>query len=233
MDNNYFALKKIFDKYDSVIVLDTETSGLSPEKNRIIELSAVKLVCDGQKAIITDEFDEFIKLPPGEKIPPEIVDLTHITDDMLESEGLSEEDACELFYDLFIEDKILIVAYNAQFDMNFLFYFLARHNKLDILKKVNMLDALTVYKDRHEYPHKLESAIVIYNLSDKVQNSHRAIDDTLATVEVLKCMDLECDDLEKYINLFGYNPKYGPAYKKIKSVTYKPQGYKVYKKLYE
>ena len=118
-------------------------------------------------------------------------------------------------------------------ELHFIFYFLGRNGKLDILKKVNMLDALTVYKDRHEYPHKLENAIMVYNLSDKVQNSHRAIDDTLATVEVLKCMDLECDDLEKYINLFGYNPKYGPAYKKIKSVTYKSQGYKIYKKLYE
>lgn len=233
MDKNYFPLKKIFDRYDSVIVLDTETSGLSPEKNRIIELSAVKLICNGEKVIITDEFDEFIKLPAGEKIPEQIVELTHITDEMLENEGLEEADVCKLFYDLFAEEKILIVAYNTQFDMNFIFYFLGRHKKLDILKKVNMLDALTVYKDRHEYPHKLENAIRIYNLEDKVQNSHRAIDDTLATVEVLKCMDLECDDLEKYINLFGYNPKYGPAYKKIKSVTYKPQGYKIYKKLYE
>lgn len=233
MEKNNFPLKKIFEKYDSVIVLDTETSGLSPEKNRIIELCAVKLVCDGRQAVITDELDEFIKLPEGEKIPEQIVELTHITDEMLENEGLDEADVCKLFSDLFSKDKVLIVAYNAQFDMNFIFYFLARNKRLDILKKINMLDALTVYKDRHEYPHKLESAIMVYGLSDKVQNSHRAIDDTLATVEVLKCMDCECDDLEKYINLFGYNPKYGPAYKKIKSVTYKPQGYKIYKKLYE
>ena len=106
MDKNYFPLKKIFDRYDSVIVLDTETSGLSPEKNRIIELSAVKLICNGEKVIITDEFDEFIKLPAGEKIPEQIVELTHITDEMLENEGLEEADVCKLFYDLFAEEKI-------------------------------------------------------------------------------------------------------------------------------
>lgn len=233
MNNEKFPLKKLFESFDSIIVLDTETSGLSPENDRIIELSAVKLICDGETSVITDEFDELIKLPDGKKIPPQIVELTHITDEMLDSDGLFEEEVAQFFCDLFSEEKILIVAYNAQFDMNFLFYFLGRNKRLDILQKVKMLDALTVYKDRHEYPHKLESAITVYNLSDKVQNSHRAIDDTLATVEVLKCMDEECDDLEKYINLFGYNPKYGPAYKKIKSVTYKPQGYKIYKKLYE
>lgn len=231
MNNSYF--KKLFNTYGSVIVLDTETSGLQPDGDRIIELSAVKLVSDSNRLIITDEFDELIKLPDGQKIPPNIVELTHITDEMLDNYGRSEQEVCEMFSALFEEEKILIVAYNAQFDMNFLFYFLARHGKADILKKINILDALTVYKDRHEYPHKLESAIAVYGLEDKVQNSHRAIDDTLATVEVLKSMEAECDDLEKYINLFGYNPKYGPAYKKIKSVTYKPQGYKIYKKLYE
>ena len=96
-----------------------------------------------------------------------------------------------------------------------------------------MLDALTVYKDRRQYPHKLENAIVEYNLSDKVVNSHRAIDDTLATVEVLKAMDDECSDLDKYINIFGYNPKFGVSGKKISSVTYVPQGYTRYCKLYE
>ncbi len=226
-------LKKLFDRFNSIIVLDTETSGLNPCNDTIIELSAAKLVCDSEKLIITDEFDYLIKLPEGRKLDPKIVELTHITDEMLENEGYSEKEICEKFSSLFSEDKILIVAYNAQFDMNFLFYFLARHNHLDILKKINMLDALTVYKDRHDYPHRLENAIIVYNLSDKVQNSHRAIDDTLATVEVLKCMDIECDDLEKYINLFGYNPKFGISMRKISSVTYKPQGYKRFNKLYE
>lgn len=228
-----FPLKKLFDGFDSIIVLDTETSGLDPQKSTIIELSAVKLVCDGKNSIITDEFDYLIKLPEGETLDKKIVELTHITDEMLRTEGLSEKEVCQKFTDLFSEDKILIVAYNAQFDMNFLFYFLARHNNAHILKKICMLDALTVYKDRHVYPHKLENAILVYGLEDKVQNSHRAIDDTLATVEVLKCMDTECDDLEKYINLFGYNPKYGVSMKKISSVTYKPQGYQRFNKLYE
>ena len=60
-------------------------------------------------------------------------------------------------------------------------------------------------------------------MSDKVVNSHRAVDDVLATVEVMKAMEMEKADLECYVNLFGYNPKYGISGKPIGSITYKPQ----------
>ena len=63
-------------------------------------------------------------------------------------------------------------------------------------------------------------------------NSHRAVDDVLATVAVMGRMDEEQDDLMRYVNLFGYNPKYGIEGKPIGSVTYKPQPYKSAKPLY-
>ena len=64
-----------------------------------------------------------------------------------------------------------------------------------------------------------------YGLSGQVVNSHRAVDDVLATVEVMKAMEAEKNDLHKYINLFGYHPTYGVDGKQIGSVTYKPQSY--------
>ena len=101
-----------------------------------------------------------------------------------------------------------------------------------ILKGKDKLDLLTVYKDRRAYPHKLCNAIDAYGLSGKVCNSHRAVDDVLATLEVMKSMEAEREDLEKYINLFGYNPKYGIDGKPIGSVTYKPQGFEPKGRLY-
>ena len=56
-------------------------------------------------------------------------------------------------------------------------------------------------------------------------NSHRAIDDVLATVEVMKAMEREKDDLISYVNIFGYLAKYGCDGKKIRSVRYRPQGF--------
>ena len=56
-------------------------------------------------------------------------------------------------------------------------------------------------------------------------NSHRAIDDVRATVEVLRAMETERDDLERYVDLFGYSSKYGISGPRIASVRYLPQGY--------
>ena len=64
-------------------------------------------------------------------------------------------------------------------------------------------------------------------------NSHRAVDDVLATAAVMEAMEAERSDLERYINLFGYNPKYGLEGKPIGSVTYKPQRYDPPCPLYE
>ena len=64
-------------------------------------------------------------------------------------------------------------------------------------------------------------------------NSHRAVDDVLATVAVALEMEEERPDLECYVNLFGYIPKFGVDGKPIGSVTYKPQPYEAKKALYE
>ena len=64
-------------------------------------------------------------------------------------------------------------------------------------------------------------------------NSHRAVDDVLATLAVMEEMEKERQDLHRYVNLFGYNPKYGIEGKAISSVTYKPQSYNPAAPLYE
>ena len=98
----------------------------------------------------------------------------------------------------------------------------------EALKAADYLDSLTVYKDRRAYPHKLANAIITYKLEDKVQNSHRAIDDVAVLFEVCKAMDAERSDLLSYVNVFGYNPKYGVSGKRIEKVAYWPQNFNKY-----
>ena len=219
-------LETLFDRFDNIIVLDTETTGFSPRREEIIELAMLRVSRTGEAR----EFDKFIRLSPGRSIPPKIVELTGITDALLENEGVSKEEACTALADMLSLERPLLVAYNAQFDLGFLYYFLNGFGKAGVLKNVRMLDALTVYRDRRPFPHKLCNAVEAYSLVS--QNTHRAIDDTKATYELLCAMDAEEPDLHRYINLFGYNAKYGVSGQRISSVSYRPQGYENKTKLY-
>ncbi len=226
------ALQKLQEYCDSVLVLDTETSGLSFTGDEIIEFSAVKLTWQEGELRAVRETDEFVRLSGSRRLDPKITALTGITDEMLKEEGISKQALCLLLAQL-LSPRTLIVAYNAQFDLLFLYQLLSKYGDARLLKGQPKLDLLTVYKDRREYPHKLCNAIEAYGLSDKVCNSHRAIDDVKATVEVLRAMAAEKEDLHRYIDLFGYNPKYGVSGPKISSVRYVPQGYRPGTPLYE
>ena len=186
---------------------------------------------DGDPTVV-QEYDELIALSPGGFVPPMIQQLTGISNEDLRSRGIPKTRLCCDIARM-IAGNTLLLAYNAHFDLSFLFYLLLRDGDPTILKGKDKLDLLTVYKDRHSYPHKLCNAIEVYGLADKVVNSHRAVDDVLATVEVMKAMEEEKADLERYVNLFGYNPKYGIDGKPIGSVTYKPQRYDPIAPLYQ
>lgn len=217
-------LKELFSRYDRLVIFDTETTGLDFSRDEIIEFAAVVVEQRQGKAEIIEEYDELITLSPGGFVPPEIVKLTGITNEDIRERGISKTRLCCDIARM-IGGNTLLLAYNAHFDLSFLYYLLLRHGDPMILKGKDKLDLLTVYKDRRSYPHKLCNAIEAYGLSGQVVNSHRAVDDVIATVAVMVEMEKERDDLHNYVNLFGYNPKYGISGKAIGSVTYKPQSY--------
>ena len=225
-------LDTLFERYDKLMIFDTETTGLIYSRDEIIEFAAVVLEKQGGKVVVTEEYDELIALSPGSFIPPEIVNLTGITNEDVAQRGISKDKLCGDIARM-LTGNTLILAYNAHFDLCFLLYLLLRHGEVSVLKGKDKLDLLTTYKDRRSYPHKLCNAIEAYGLADQVVNSHRAVDDVLATVAVMQAMEDEKNDLHRYINLFGYNPKYGISGKPIGSVTYKPQHYDPPAPLYE
>ena len=212
----------LFAKYDKLLLFDTETTGLRFDRDEIIEFAAVLVEKVNGIPQVTREYDELITLSPGMTVPPEIERLTGISNEDIAQRGIGKDRLCRDIADM-VAGNTLLLAYNAHFDLSFLFYLLLRSGDPAILKGKDKLDLLTVYKDRHSYPHKLCNAIEVYDLAGKVVNSHRAVDDVLATVAVMEAMEAEKDDLLRYVNLFGYNPKYGVGGKPIGSVTYKPQ----------
>ena len=222
----------LFQKYDRLVLFDTETTGLLYARDEIIEFAAVVVERVNGIPKVVQEYDELIALSPGGFVPPKIEQLTGITTQDLRERGLPKTRVARDIAEM-IRGNTLLLAYNAHFDLSFLFYFLLRHGDATVLKGKDKLDLYTVYRDRRPFPHKLCNAIESYGLTGKVVNSHRAVDDVLATVAVMGEMEKEKDDLMRYVNLFGYNPKYGIDGKPIGSVTYKPQPYDPKKPLYE
>ena len=225
------AFETLFSKYDRLVLFDTETTGLMFARDEIIEFAAVVVECVGGVPTVIQEYDELISLSPGGFVPPKIEQLTGISTMDIRERGLPKTRVAQDIAQM-IRGNTLLLAYNAHFDLSFLFYMLLRNGDPAILKGKDKLALLTVYRDRHSYPHKLCSAIEQYVLSGKVVNSHRAVDDVLATFAVMGEMEKERADLERYVNLFGYHPKFGVDGKPIGSVTYKPQPYESTKPLY-
>ena len=225
------AFETLFAKYDRLVIFDTETTGLLFNRDEIIEFAAAVVENRNGTPAVVEEYDELIALSPGGFVPPKIEQLTGISTQDLRERGLPKARVAQDIARM-IKGNTLLLAYNAHFDLSFLYYFLLRHGDPMILKGKDKLDLLTVYKDRRPYPHKLCNAIEAYGLAGKVVNSHRAVDDCVATVAVMEEMEKEKADLEHYVNLFGYNPKFGIDGKAIGSVTYKPQPYNSTKALY-
>jgi len=156
----------------SYVVFDIETTGLSAEKNNITEIGAVK-VENGQ---IVDKWSTFVN--PCEKIPPNIVELTGITDEMVATAPKINEiigdflDFCK---------GCVMVAHNAKFDVGFIKTVCKR---LEIPFDYSYLDTLQLA--RCLYPdlpnHKLNTLST--HLGVLLENHHRAVDDAKATADI-------------------------------------------------
>lgn len=200
-----------------IIFFDTETSGLNCNDCQIIELAMLTV----EEGMITDDYDEFVNI--GRPIPPNITDITGITNEMLKNEGLDERTVAEDIVKR-LTPGTLMIAHNCQFDLSFVFSLLSRHfpdDAADIVTNVGWLDTLTVLKDRKEYPHTLKDAVEYYDIEEV--RFHRAIDDTKALRNVTIALRDERDDLIEYRNIFGFNPKYGVSGVRFPFIKYKRQ----------
>ena len=165
---------------DTTIVLDFETTGLSPDHGeRAIEIGAVKLV-DG---IIVDRFQHLMY--PGKRINSFIENYTGISNSMLKSAP-----PCEEVMKQFVEfmGDFTLVAHNASFDSRFLGAELRRINyPLENIFACSMLVSRRIYPQAPN--HKL-GTLVQYRQLPSDGTFHRALADAQMTaylwLEMLK-----------------------------------------------
>lgn len=207
--------EKTFESYEGLVFFDLETTGFNPREETIIELALIVVnPRDGFRVVKTANV--LVKAP--KKLPAKIVELTHITDAMLAREGIAEKDLIEIIKP-YLNERYAWSAYNIQFDLGFLLALLKRQAP-QLTFHSDIFDVMAIYKDYHKPPHKLKDAIQAYDVV--FENTHRALDDVLATVEVFKALHAHTDTT-LYLNHIGYHTTYGLNGPKLSYVKYHPQ----------
>ena len=154
------------------VVFDIETTGFSPDKDKIIEIGAVK-VEDGQ---ITDQFSTFVN--PEVPIPFRIEELTSIKDDMVIDAPKIEQILPEFME--FCQGAVM-VAHNADFDMSFI-----RKNceRQGISENFSVLDTVALARILLPNLNRYKLDTVAKALGVSLENHHRAVDDAGCTAEI-------------------------------------------------
>ena len=88
------SLNTFFQKYDKLILFDTETTGLQYSRDEIIEFAAVVVELVEGKPTITRQYDELVTLAPGSFIPPMIQKLTGISNEDVAQRGIPKAQVC-------------------------------------------------------------------------------------------------------------------------------------------
>ena len=162
------------------VVLDLETSGASPQTgSAITEIGAVK-VCGGQ---VLGTFKTFVN--PGTPLPPFITELTGITDEMLHDAPAIESVLPLLFEFLGSEKSTVFVAHNAPFDLSFLKASAALHGYIwPNFRVIDTVKAARFVLTKDDVANYQLGTLAAYFRTEIAPN-HRALDDALATVDVL------------------------------------------------
>ena len=161
---------------DIYVVFDFETTGFNAGgADSIIEIGAVKM----KDGVILEKYDELIN--PGRPLPQKIVDVTNITDMMLEGKR-SEEEAIKDFINWF--GDLPMVAHNAKFDVSFLEMAYEKYNLGEFKNPV--IDTLELSRtlDNNYARHSLSALVKRYNVPWDENAHHRGDYDAEGTALV-------------------------------------------------
>lgn len=181
VERNRELILGLLDRAESIVVFDTETTGLG-KNAKIIEFAGIKYEIKNSMLIVTDTLHTMIN--PEEPLKEKIVELTGITDQVLKHHKSEEVEAPVIFS--FLENADLLAAYNCSFDLRML-YQMADRTRYSFMEPP-CLDILDMARD-HISKEELESHklgdVTEYLFPDEVFQFHSALDDTKAAA---RCM---------------------------------------------
>ena len=155
------------DFHQEFVAFDLETTGLSSRDDRIIEIGAV-ILKDGQEI---DRFQTFVD--PERQLERKIVELTGITDEMLQGAPKIQEILPKFLK--FVGDRVL-VAHNSDFDTGFI---RAECQRQGLPYRYTAADTLILSQNLLQHLSKFKLDIVSNALNLPDFNHHRAGDDAM------------------------------------------------------
>lgn len=173
--------KQLYHYVSDYVVFDLETTGISPKKDEVIEISAVK-VRSGQ---VVGEFTTLVN--PGRPIPLGASAVNGITDDLV----ADAPPFCEVIRDFFdfVEDYVLVGHNIHSFDMKFLYRDAGKY--YGMVPGNDYVDTLLLAR-RHLTQlthHRLVDLAEHYHISS--EGAHRALNDCRMNQKVYECMAAE------------------------------------------
>jgi DNA polymerase-3 subunit epsilon len=155
------------------LFVDVETTGVDPASDRVIELAMVLFGYDAEGRVtgVEARFDQLED--PGRPIPPEIVELTGISDEAVRGKRIDEGEALDL-----IARAHLVVAHNARFDRAFL------ERRIDAFEELPWACSAQDVPWRREGLESRKLEFLAYRFG-VFYDGHRAVNDCIAGVHVL------------------------------------------------
>ncbi|MBD5586780.1 helicase [Clostridium botulinum] len=202
---------------ENVVVFDVESTGINTTEDEIVQIAGIKI---NNKGEVIESFQRF--LTPKKFVGDSY--LVHgFSDQFLKENGENKKVVLKDFLE-FIKDTV-IVGHNVAFDISILNSELERLS-LEKASFKTYYDTLDIA--RRFYPnltnHKLETLSKLFNTETK--SSHDAMDDILATKDVLMAMlkeKVKPTIINRMVVYGKYIKKFQPIYKEItnlKKLTY-------------
>ena len=171
-----------------LVIFDLETTGVSVQNDRIIEISLVKLFEDGREEIYTT------RVNPGIPIPAEATAVHHITNEDVAGSPTFAQLANEIINRITGSD---LCGYNLiRFDFPLLRMEFFRNNIEFNIDGINLVDPMKIFMMRE--PRDLSAALQFY-CNRNLEDAHSAEADTIATKDILKAQIDHYDDLPNTI----------------------------------
>jgi len=185
-----------------ICFFDLETTGVNVGADRIVEISILKLLPDGNKIIYTK------RINPGMHIPDEASSIHGIYDADVANEKKFEELAEEVMD--FIGDSDLAGYNSNKFDIPLLLEeFLRFKINFDISKR-KLVDVQNIF---HKMEQRTLSAAYKFYCNKDLENAHSAEADIIATQEVLEAQLARYSELQKDVDFLHEfsKPKNAPV----------------------